>query len=67
MRSKPQRDPQQTVHCVCNIPCEHGRNYAGETGRLLVVWVREQRQYIKQRYWETSKYAQHAFKGHQQC
>jgi len=68
MRSKPQRDPQQTVHCVCNIPCECDRNYVGETGRLLVVWLREHRQNIKEGCRKTSKYAQHSFKeGHQQC
>jgi len=61
------RDPQQKVHCVCNTPCECGRNYVGETGRLLVVWLREHRQNIKQRYRATSKYVQYAFKGHQQC
>jgi hypothetical protein len=41
MRTRPERDPQQTTQCVCSIPCECGRSYDGETGRPLAVWLHE--------------------------
>jgi hypothetical protein len=32
MRSRPERDPQQTAQCVYSITCECGRSYIAETG-----------------------------------
>jgi hypothetical protein len=33
MKTKVERDPQQTAQCVC----EYGRNYIGKTGSLLAM------------------------------
>jgi hypothetical protein len=41
MKTKPQGDTQHMVHCVCSIQLECGRNYVGESGRPLVVWLGE--------------------------
>jgi hypothetical protein len=41
MKTKPERDPQQTAQRVYSIPCECGRSYTGETGRPLAVRLRE--------------------------
>jgi hypothetical protein len=41
MKSRMERDPQQTAQCVCSIPCECGGSYIGETGRPLAVRLRE--------------------------
>jgi hypothetical protein len=35
MKTRPERDPQQTAQCIYSIPCECGRSYIGETGRPL--------------------------------
>jgi hypothetical protein len=43
METKPQTDPQLRAHCECSIPCECGRNYVVETGKLLVIWPKEHR------------------------
>jgi hypothetical protein len=48
MRTRPQRDPQQTAQCVYSVPCECGRSYMGETGRPLVVRLREHRRNLKE-------------------
>jgi predicted GIY-YIG superfamily endonuclease len=55
-----ERDPQQTAQCVYSIPCECGRSYIGETGRPLVVRLREHRHNLQQGLLEKSKLAQHA-------
>jgi hypothetical protein len=60
VRTRPKRDPQQTAHCVCSIPCECGRCYIGETGRPLSVRIREHRNNIKVGLLDKSKVAQHA-------
>jgi predicted GIY-YIG superfamily endonuclease len=61
MKTKPQRDPQRTAKCVYSIPCECGRSYIGETGRLLAVRLREHRHNLQQGLLEKSKLAQHAY------
>jgi hypothetical protein len=40
--------PQQTAQCVFSIPCERGRSYICETGRLLAVRLREHRHNLKE-------------------
>ena len=47
--------------CVYGISCECGRNYIGETGRLLAVRFREHNLNLKEGLLEKSKLAQHAF------
>jgi hypothetical protein len=49
------------AQCVYSIPCECGRRYIGETGRPLIVQLREDRHNIKQGLLEKSKLAQHAY------
>jgi hypothetical protein len=44
LNARPERVPQQTAQCVYSSPCECGRSYIGETGRLLAVRLREYRQ-----------------------
>jgi hypothetical protein len=57
LRNRSEGDPQQTVQCVCSIPCECGRSYIGETGRPLAVWLHE---HLKEGFLERSRLAQHA-------
>jgi hypothetical protein len=37
MKARLERDPQQSVQCICSIPCECCRSYIGETGRHLAM------------------------------
>jgi hypothetical protein len=55
MKTRPERDPLQTAQCNYSIPCECGRSYIGETGRLLAVRFREHRQNLKDGLLEKSK------------
>jgi predicted GIY-YIG superfamily endonuclease len=65
MKTRPERDLQQTARCVYSIPCECGRSYIGETGRPLAVRLREHKQNLKEGLLEKSKFAQHAYEeGH---
>jgi hypothetical protein len=65
IKTRPERDPQQTAQCVYSIPCERGRSYIGETGRLLAVRLREQQHNLKEGLLETSKLAKHSYEeGH---
>jgi hypothetical protein len=57
MKTRPERNPQQTEKCVC----ECGRSYIGETGRPLAVRLREHRHNLRQGLLEKSKLAQHAY------
>jgi hypothetical protein len=59
MRSRPERDPQQTTQCVFSIPCEFGGSYSAETGIPLAVRFREHRHSLKEEL-EKSKLAQHS-------
>jgi hypothetical protein len=60
-RTWPKRDQQQTAQRVHSIPCECGRNYIGETGRLLAVRLREHRHNLQQGFLEKSKLVQHGY------
>jgi predicted GIY-YIG superfamily endonuclease len=65
MKTRPERDQQQTAQCVYSIPCECGRSYIGETGRPLAVRLCEHRHNIKDGLLEKSILAQHAYEeGH---
>jgi hypothetical protein len=65
MRTRLERDPQQTARYVCSIPCECGGSYLGETGRPLAVGFSEHRHNSKEGLLEKSKLAQHAYEeGH---
>jgi hypothetical protein len=52
MKTRSERDPQQTAQCVCSIPCECGRSYIGETDR-----------HVDFRLLRKSKLAKHAYEG----
>jgi hypothetical protein len=41
MKIGPVRDAQQLKQCVCNIPCDCGRCYIGETSKPLEVCIKE--------------------------
>jgi hypothetical protein len=43
MRTRSERDSQQTAQRVYSIPCECGRSYMGETGRPLALRLLENR------------------------
>jgi hypothetical protein len=65
MKTRRERDPLQTAQCIYSIPCECGRSYIGEIGRLLAVRLREHRHNLQQGLLEESILAQHAYKeGH---
>jgi hypothetical protein len=65
MKTRPERDPQQTARCVYSIPCECGRSYIGETGRPLAVRLRELKHNLREGLLEKAKLAQHAYEeGH---
>jgi hypothetical protein len=65
MKTRPERDPQQTARCVYSIPCECGRSYIGETDRPLAVRLREHKHILREGRLEKSKLAQHAYEeGH---
>jgi hypothetical protein len=63
-KTRLERDLQQMTQCVCSIPCECGRSYVVETGRLPVVWLCEHWHSLKEGLLEKSKLAQHAHEGH---
>jgi hypothetical protein len=64
-RTRPERDPQQTAHCIYSISCECGRCYIGETGRPLAVRIREHKHNLNEGLLDKSKLAQHAYEeGH---
>jgi hypothetical protein len=48
MKTRSQRDPQQTAQYICGIPCECGRRYIVETSRLLAVRLHEHRHNLQQ-------------------
>jgi predicted GIY-YIG superfamily endonuclease len=61
MKTRLERNSQQTVQCIYNIPCECGRSYVGETSRPLAVRLREHKHGLKEGLVEDSKLVQHAF------
>jgi hypothetical protein len=62
MKTRLERHPQQVAQCIYSIPCECGRSYTGETGRLLAMLLREHRYDLKVGLLEKSKLAQHGYK-----
>jgi hypothetical protein len=65
MKTRPERDPQQTARYVYSIPCECGRSYIGETGRPLAMRLRAHKHNLREGLLEKSKLAQHAYEeGH---
>jgi hypothetical protein len=48
MKTRPERDPQQTAQYVCSNPCECDRSYTGETGRPVAVRLCEHRHILKE-------------------
>jgi hypothetical protein len=48
MKTRPERNPQQTAQCIYSIPCECGRSYIDETGRPLAVRLREHRHNLEE-------------------
>jgi hypothetical protein len=65
VKTRPERDPQQTAQFIYFIPSECGRSYLGETGRPLTLRLREYRHNFQQGLLEKSKLAQHAYEeGH---
>jgi hypothetical protein len=64
MKTRLERDLQQTAQCVYSIPYECGRSYIRETGRPLVVQLMNTGT-ISEGPLEKSKLAQHAYEeGH---
>jgi hypothetical protein len=63
MKTRPERDPQQTAQCIYTIPCKCGRSYIGETGRPLAMWLREHRYNLGKGLLEKSKLDQQAYEG----
>jgi hypothetical protein len=55
MKTRLERDPQQTEQCVCDFPFECGRSYIGETGRTLAMRLHEHRHKFKEGLLEKSK------------
>jgi hypothetical protein len=65
MKTRRDRDLQQTAQCVYSILCECGRSYIGETGRPLAARLRGCSHNPKEGLPEKSKLAQHAYEdGH---
>jgi hypothetical protein len=65
MKTRPERNPQQTAQCIYSIRSECGRSYIGETNRPLAVRLREHRHNLQQGLLEKSKLAQPAYEeGH---
>jgi predicted GIY-YIG superfamily endonuclease len=64
-RTRPHREVQDMRKCIYSIACECGRCYIGETGRPLVVRIREHMNNLKQGLMEKSRLAKHAYEeGH---
>jgi hypothetical protein len=65
MKTRLERDLQQMAQCIWSIPCECGRSYIDETGRLLAMQLHEHRHNLKEGLLEKSKLTQHAYEeGH---
>ena len=50
---------RQTKDCVYTIPCNCGRKYKTETGRLLKVWLQEHKKAVTRGEVEKSGVADH--------
>jgi len=60
IRTRPIRAPQQTANCVWSIPCECGRSYIGETGRMWEVRIRKHRQNWRGGHMDRPRLVQHS-------
>jgi hypothetical protein len=63
MRTRPQRDPQQTAQSVYNTPYGCGRSYIGDTGRPLAVRRREHCHHLKESLLEKPKLIHKCLQG----
>jgi hypothetical protein len=61
LKTRPERDLQQSAQFIYRIPYECGRSYTGEGGGPLGVWLYEHRQNLQQGFLKKSKLAQHAY------
>jgi hypothetical protein len=67
MKTRQERDPQQTAQCIYSIHCECDRSGIVETGRPLAVRLREHRHNLQQGLLEKSKLVQRAYEqGHRE-
>jgi hypothetical protein len=57
---KPKKDLLDKLQCVYRIPCECGRQYAGETSRPLGTGLKEHKYNLRLGVVEKSKLAAHA-------
>jgi hypothetical protein len=65
LKTRSHLDLLDTRKCVCNVLTDCGSEYVGETGRQMVVHLKEQ-QCFRQGLMEESKLSQHAYEeGHQ--
>jgi predicted GIY-YIG superfamily endonuclease len=68
MTIRPDRGLEQTMQCVCSIPCECGRCYIGETSRPLQVRIKEHKHNLRQGLLEKPRLAKLAYEeGHKIC
>jgi hypothetical protein len=61
MKTRLERDPQQTAQCIYNIRCECGKSYIGDKGRPLAMRLHEHIHNLQQGLLEKSKLAQHTY------
>jgi predicted GIY-YIG superfamily endonuclease len=61
MRTQPTRAPQNIANYVYSTACECGRSYIGETGRPLVVRLREHKKNLEEGHLERPNVVQHVF------
>jgi hypothetical protein len=47
MKTRLERDPNQTAQCIYSIPCECGRSYIGKTGKPLAKGLHVHRHSLK--------------------
>jgi hypothetical protein len=57
MKTRPERDPQQTARCVYSISCECGTSYSGGTGRPLALRLHEHKHNLREGLLGKSKHA----------
>jgi predicted GIY-YIG superfamily endonuclease len=65
MKTRPERDLQQTARCIYIISCECGRSYIGKPGRPLAMRLREHKHNLRDGLLEKSKLAHYSYEeGH---
>lgn len=60
MENKTRKNPKQSACCICSIPYECGKRYAGETSTPQAILCKH-RLNLRQGLHEKSKLAQHAY------